>query len=80
MLSDYRAKGRPGQERGEELSDFVSTSKGVLQSLVEKHFPAPDRGKITKILGIGGKQITILGKTENILNSFCTKKVLKYSF
>ena len=61
MLSDYRA-----QERGEELSDFVSTSKGLLQSLVEKHFPAPDRGKITKILGIGGKQITILGKTEKI--------------
>ena len=48
-------------EREEELSDFVSTSKGVLQSLVEKHFPAPDRGKITKILGIG-KQSTILGR------------------
>merc|ERR1719193_755635 len=46
-------------EREEELNDFVSTSKGVLQSLVEKHFPAPDRGKITKILGIG-KQQTIL--------------------
>merc|ERR1711923_559527 len=30
-----------------------------LQSLVEKHFPAPDRGKITKILGIG-KPSTIL--------------------
>merc|ERR1719309_1916118 len=42
-------------EREEELTDFVSTSKGVLQSLVEKHFPAPDRGKITKILGLGGK-------------------------
>merc|ERR1719233_2241032 len=42
-------------EREEELTDFVSTSKGVLQSLVEKHFPAPDRGKITKILGISGK-------------------------
>ena len=48
-------------EKEEELSDFVSTSKGVLQSLVEKHFPAPDRGKITKILGIGNKN-TILGK------------------
>jgi len=47
-------------EREEELSDFVSTSKGVLQSLVEKHFPAPDRGKITRILGLGGKQHTIL--------------------
>merc|ERR1712015_291744 len=47
-------------EREEELSDFVSTSKGVLSSLVEKHFPAPDRGKITKILGLGGRQTTIL--------------------
>jgi len=42
-------------EREEELTDFVSTSKGVLQSLVEKHFPAPDRGNITRVLGIGGK-------------------------
>merc|ERR1719204_1147853 len=47
-------------EKEEELSDFVSTSKGVLSSLVEKHFPAPDRGKITRILGLGGKQTTIL--------------------
>jgi len=48
-------------EREEELTDFVSTSKGVLQALVEKHFPAPDRGKITKILGIGDKsQNTLL--------------------
>ena len=47
-------------EKEEELSDFVSTSKGVLSSLVEKHFPAPDRGKITKILGLGGRQTTIL--------------------
>ena len=39
-------------EREEELTDFVSTAKGVLQSLVEKHFPAPDRDKINRILGI----------------------------
>jgi hypothetical protein len=39
-------------EREEELTDFVSTAKGVLQSLVEKHFPAPDREKINRILGI----------------------------
>ena len=25
-----------------ELSDFVSTAKGVLQTLVDNHFPAPD--------------------------------------
>lgn len=35
-----------------ELSDFVSTARGVLESLVEKHFPAPDRNRINKILGI----------------------------
>lgn len=34
-----------------ELSDFVSTAKGVLQSLVEKHFPAPDRNRIHRIIG-----------------------------
>ncbi|XP_014483079.1 PREDICTED: protein strawberry notch-like isoform X2 [Dinoponera quadriceps] len=35
-----------------ELSDFVSTAKGVLQSLVEKHFPAPDRNRIQRLLGL----------------------------
>merc|ERR1712173_101510 len=39
-----------------ELTDFVSTAKGVMQSLVEKHFPAPDRNKINKLLGIGASQ------------------------
>lgn len=39
-------------ERDEgELTDFVSTAKGVLQSLVEKHFPAPDRSRINRLLG-----------------------------
>ncbi|XP_050314405.1 protein strawberry notch isoform X3 [Anthonomus grandis grandis] len=42
-------------ERDEgELTDFVSTAKGVFQTLVEKHFPAPDRNRIHKLLGIGG--------------------------
>ena len=36
-----------------ELSDFVSTAKGVIQSLVEKHFPAPDRTKTLRLLGFG---------------------------
>uniref|UniRef100_A0A673ZJE8 Protein strawberry notch homolog 1 n=1 Tax=Salmo trutta TaxID=8032 RepID=A0A673ZJE8_SALTR len=40
------------EEGGGELNDFVSTAKGVLQSLVEKHFPAPDRGKLFSLLGI----------------------------
>ncbi|KAL0818579.1 hypothetical protein ABMA28_009017 [Loxostege sticticalis] len=35
-----------------ELTDFVSTAKGVFQALVEKHFPAPDRDRISRLLGL----------------------------
>ncbi|XP_077510663.1 protein strawberry notch homolog 1-like isoform X3 [Amblyomma americanum] len=42
------------EEQGGELSDFVSTAKGVLQTLIEKHFPAPNRKKTLKLLGLGG--------------------------
>ncbi|XP_052870851.1 protein strawberry notch [Anopheles cruzii] len=49
-----------------ELTDFVSTAKGVLQSLVEKHFPAPDRNRIKRLLGLGdGGGRTLL---DSILN------------
>ncbi|KAL1131058.1 hypothetical protein AAG570_012295 [Ranatra chinensis] len=34
-----------------DLTDFVSTAKGVLQTLVEKHFPAPDRSKVNRLIG-----------------------------
>uniref|UniRef100_A0A8C6Y177 Protein strawberry notch homolog 1 n=1 Tax=Naja naja TaxID=35670 RepID=A0A8C6Y177_NAJNA len=40
------------EEGGGELNDFVSTAKGVFQSLIEKHFPAPDRKKLFSLLGI----------------------------
>lgn len=40
-----------------ELTDFVSTAKGVLQSLVEKHFPAPDRSRINRLLGLADKSM-----------------------
>ncbi|XP_063066402.1 protein strawberry notch homolog 1 isoform X2 [Engraulis encrasicolus] len=40
------------EEGGGELNDFVSTAKGVFQSLVEKHFPAADRQKLFSLLGI----------------------------
>ncbi|OCT98378.1 protein strawberry notch homolog 1 isoform X2 [Xenopus laevis] len=40
------------EEGGGELNDFVSTARGVLQSLIEKHFPAPDRKKLFSLLGI----------------------------
>ncbi|KAK3589794.1 hypothetical protein CHS0354_015798 [Potamilus streckersoni] len=42
------------EESGGELNDFVSTAKGVFQTLVEKHFPAPDRRKTFDIFGLGG--------------------------
>lgn len=31
---------------------FLSLCRGVLQSLIEKHFPAPDRQKLYSLLGI----------------------------
>ncbi|XP_055317524.1 protein strawberry notch isoform X2 [Sitodiplosis mosellana] len=43
-----------------ELSDFVSTAKGVFQSLVEKHFPAPDRNRINRLLGLDVTKKTVL--------------------
>merc|ERR1712168_1611662 len=52
LQSTGEARTMEAIEREEELTDFVSTAKGVLQSLVEKHFPAPDRDKINRILGI----------------------------
>ena len=44
-----------------ELSDFVPTTKSVLQSLVENHFPAPDRSQVFDLLGHG--QNSILGQS-----------------
>ena len=40
------------EEAGGELTDFVSTAKGVFQSLVEKQFPAPDHKKTMRLLGL----------------------------
>ncbi|XP_013794110.1 protein strawberry notch homolog 1-like [Limulus polyphemus] len=40
------------EEAGGELTDFVSTAKGVLQTLIDKHFPAPDRKKMSRLLGL----------------------------
>ena len=48
------------EREGDELSDFVSTAKGVLQSLIEKHFPAPDRDRINRVLGIGKEKSSLL--------------------
>lgn len=48
-----------------ELTDFVSTAKGVLQTLVEKHFPAPDRSRIHRLLGL---EVPKREKMNDILN------------
>lgn len=40
------------EEAGGELTDFVSTAKGVFQTLIEKHFPAPNRKKMMRLLGL----------------------------
>lgn len=34
------------------IKNFFFFCRGVLQSLVEKHFPAPDRQKLYTLLGI----------------------------
>uniref|UniRef100_A0A182SDR2 Uncharacterized protein n=1 Tax=Anopheles maculatus TaxID=74869 RepID=A0A182SDR2_9DIPT len=49
-----------------ELSDFVSTAKGVLQSLVEKHFPAPDRNRINRLLGLADNRTQLNSILEDI--------------
>jgi len=59
-------------ERDEgELNDFVSTAKGVFQSLIEKHFPAPDRNRINRLLGLEAPGKTMLERImeENDDNS-----------
>lgn len=40
------------EEAGGELTDFVSTAKGVLQALIKKQFPAPDTRKVADLFGI----------------------------
>ena len=65
-------------EREEELTDFVSTAKGVLQSLVEKHFPAPDRDKINRILGKNFKNwLWILHKMAVAISKNATNQILQ---
>lgn len=41
------------EESGGELNDFVSTAKAVFQTLIDKHFPAPNRKKTQRLLGRG---------------------------
>ncbi|MEQ2307385.1 Protein strawberry notch 1 [Ameca splendens] len=57
------------EEGGGELNDFVSTAKGVLQSLIEKHFPAPDRQKLYSLLGIDLSAKKTPSPTDNTAES-----------
>ncbi|KAK7494073.1 hypothetical protein BaRGS_00014731 [Batillaria attramentaria] len=59
------------EELNGELNDFVSTAKGVFQTVVEKHFPAPDRRKTFDMLGLSG-----LSQRENTdsMDSFSLKR------
>ncbi|XP_017064978.1 protein strawberry notch isoform X2 [Drosophila eugracilis] len=52
-----------------ELTDFVSTAKGVFQSFVERHFPAPDRNRINRILGLYDETPSIADSTSSLGNN-----------
>ncbi|XP_032587917.2 protein strawberry notch isoform X2 [Drosophila mojavensis] len=52
-----------------ELTDFVSTAKGVFQSFVERHFPAPDRNRINRILGLYDEVPAVKQEPSQTLNN-----------
>ncbi|NWR76535.1 SBNO1 protein, partial [Centropus bengalensis] len=62
------------EEGGGELNDFVSTAKGVFQSLIEKHFPAPDRKKLFSLLGI---DLTAQSNNNSPRDSPCKESKIK---
>ncbi|NWY37863.1 SBNO1 protein, partial [Sylvia atricapilla] len=62
------------EEGGGELNDFVSTAKGVFQSLIEKHFPAPDRKKLFSLLGI---DLTAQSNNNSPRDSPCKENKIK---
>ncbi|KAF6039694.1 hypothetical protein EB796_001994 [Bugula neritina] len=67
------------EEMGGELTDFVSTAKGVFQTLIEKHFPAPDTQKTLDIFGLRDKKNSIFDdiSLSNILTGNQRKASLK---
>ncbi|OQR69151.1 Protein strawberry notch-like [Tropilaelaps mercedesae] len=54
------------EEQGGELTDFVSTARGVFQSLVEKHFPAPNRRKTLALLGLGDGEASMSASDDDL--------------
>ncbi|XP_070205689.1 protein strawberry notch homolog 1-like [Littorina saxatilis] len=59
------------EEQGADLNDFVSTAKGVFQTLVEKHFPAPNRQKTWDMLGLGD---IMQGNSNNAVDNSLKRK------
>ena len=49
MTDEARTLDQLDREDG-ELSDFVSSAKGVFQNLVEEHFPTLDRSKLSLLM------------------------------
>ncbi|KAK2722406.1 hypothetical protein QYM36_002818 [Artemia franciscana] len=67
-------------DQEEDMTEFVSTAKGVIQNLVEKQFPAPDRGdKIKRMLGIG-KERSILEELNMLPATSAIEKTKKMRF
>ncbi|GFO35954.1 protein strawberry notch homolog 1, partial [Plakobranchus ocellatus] len=58
------------EEAGGDLTDFVSTAKGVFQTLVDRHFPASTRGRALDII----KQVSNSHKKRDSPNLWKRKK------
>lgn len=48
-----------------EVIIYFYVGRGVLQTLVEKHFPAPDRNRIHRLLGLDPPRKSDSGKINN---------------
>ncbi|CAL4120569.1 unnamed protein product, partial [Meganyctiphanes norvegica] len=63
-----------------ELSEFVSTAKGILENLIEKHFPASNYERVDEVLGTfeTSKEVMdileVSGKEKPLRPSRLTKK------
>ena len=47
------------------MQRFVKNFRGVIQTVVEKHFPAPDRRKFFDIFGLGGGNSSSFNEDSN---------------
>jgi hypothetical protein len=56
------------------IAAFFFSHRGVLQSLIEKHFPAPDRKKLYSLLGI---DLTAPSNNSSPRDSPCKENKIK---